>query len=274
MRPLTAAVVVLSVVALSLFATFALRSYNFHGIYGRSASGERVISPSGINVIDVDDPAGVVYVDTWNGSQVLVSYVSTSNFLGPAVPYINASGGAIDVDVTPIYPSFGYSVSLNITIPSWMAPQIYATMGAGDITVRIPSSGGVHLTTATGDVEVNVSYLPQATLGTTVGNIDLWTVRADDVQAHATTGDIYADLNGPLSGSYVFQTTTGNINIMIPVNSSVSFSLSSSAGSVTVSGIPYNMISNQYQAISGVAGNGAATLIASTTTGNVFLRAN
>lgn len=271
MKPTVAAAVIFIVIALSLFAAFALPSIH---LYSYSASGKREISASGINSIDINDPAGSVDITAWNGSQLIVSYVSTSNIFRPVIPEINVNNGALNINVGPEYISFGYSVYISVKVPSSMVPQIYAELDAGNIMVQMPYSGSVYLATTTGNINVNISDLPQATVKATTGNIVLVTEKANNVYASTTTGDISANLNGPLFGNYVFLATTGNINVLIPANSSLSFSISSASGSIGVSGIPYNMIENQNQLIRGMAGTGLATLSESTTTGNAFLKAN
>ncbi len=237
-------------------------------------SGERVISASGINVININDPAGSVEITAWNGSQILVSYVSTSNIFSPVVPTVNASDGAININARPEYLLFGYSIYVSVKVPSSMAPYIHTNLGAGNIIVQMPYSKSVYLVTSAGNIDANISDMSQATLETTTGNIALWSVKTDNIYASTVTGDVSANLNGPLIGSYVFRATTGNINVLIPANSSVSFYIATTTGSIGVSGIPYNMISNQNQLIKGVAGSGMASLSETTTSGNVFLRAN
>ncbi|MDG6930522.1 MAG: DUF4097 family beta strand repeat protein [Nitrososphaerota archaeon] len=275
MRPVIAAVVVLSVIAVSLLGSFILPTYH---PYSYDISGKRAINSTGINSINIGDTAGTVTVNSWNGSQILVSYVSTSYIASPQAPSVSASDGAVSINAPS--PSLGFfsfgtpTVNINVAIPSSMTDQIDVRLVAGDILVHLNSAESVYLTTTTGNINVNVSYLPQATFDATTGNIQFWSRTTEDVYASVVTGDISANLEGPLLGNYVFKATTGNINVLIPANSSVSFSISSSAGGIGVTGIPYNTITNNNQQINGVAGSGMASLSESTTTGNAFLKAN
>ena len=61
--------------------------------------------------------------------------------------------------------------------------------------------------------------------------------------------------------------------MIIPADSSVSFTVSTTAGVSLVEGIPYNSIFNLLsETISGTKGNGTSTLIESVTTGNAYLK--
>jgi DUF4097 and DUF4098 domain-containing protein YvlB len=271
MRPAIAALLIFAVMAVALFASFALSSIR---VYSYSISGKRTVNASGINTININDPAGAVNVEAYNGSEITVSYVSESNVFSPVTPSINASSGALNINVRPQYISFGYSVYINVLVPYTVKPHIFVKLSVGNIMVQMPYSQSVYLVTSTGNIYVNVSELPQATLEAVTGNVELMSAKTYNVYASTVTGDISANIKGPLIGNYVFKDVTGNINVYIPANSSVSFVLSSVNGGYVVSGIPYNAISQQSGIISGSAGTGMASLSETTTTGTVSLRAN
>ncbi len=226
---IAAGIIVVLIIA-SLFATFALpRLLNFYGYGLRATSGAESISAYGINCISVNDTAGYVFISARNVSQINVSYYSTSFLINPVAPYIGKSGEALNVNVPNTYTSLPHYVDINITVPLWLDPQIRVDTAAANVKLYLNSSKDVYIYTAAGGVDVNVSYSSELILKTASGNINVHAFETSYIYAQTAAGNINADLTGNLLGKYIFQSSAGNLNVLIPSNSAVSFSVSSEA---------------------------------------------
>ena len=271
MRALAAAIIIFSVIGISLFGALTIKSLTFFGYW--NISGSKALSPSGINAINIDDPGGLVYIKAYNGSQIIIRYTSTSDLLTPLTPKINTNNGTLLITIGQVYLNMGYSVDLNLSVPEALSPDVTVKLGAGNVIVQLPSSEILTVEDGAGNVQLNITRSVQIKVEDAAGNVELWTSNVKYIYTAVITGDITALINGRLSGDYQFYSTTGNINVMIPADSSVSFTVSSTAGSTVIEGIPYNSISNSLSGrISGTAGNGTATLIESVTTGSAYLK--
>ncbi|MGC9210809.1 MAG: DUF4097 family beta strand repeat-containing protein [Nitrososphaeria archaeon] len=271
MKALTAAIIVFAVIAISLFCSLTIQKLTF-GF--QSVSGVKMLNSSNINAISISDPRGLVYIKAYSGPQIIVKYVSYSDFLSPLALKIENNNGVLLITTGQNYFNAGYSVNLNITVPESIMPDVTVKLGGGNVIVQLPYAGAITIEDGAGNVQINATQAVQMKVEVASGNVELWTSSTKYIYAAVTTGDINAVISGPLTGSYQFYATTGNLNVMIPPDSSVTFTVSTTAGAVVVEGIHYNSVSNSMSGIvSGTAGNGTATLTESTTTGNAYLKA-
>jgi DUF4097 and DUF4098 domain-containing protein YvlB len=275
MKPVFATVIVLLVIVVSMLVAFSIPSLYFSSLYSNQAVNER-INDSNIYALNINDPSGYIYIGTWNGSQIQVSYVSTYFLINPQAPSIKASNGTLDIYDRSIFTYFFgyYALNIKVLLPDKMAPDISVSSVDGSISINVPATGITSVTTTNGNIETNISHATQIKLITTNGNINLYTLEAKNVYASTVNGRIYANLNGPLYGNYIFKDVNGNINVLVPPNVSVAFTLSSINGGYGVSGIPLKSSATTLNGVQGVAGNGSAYLRESTTNGNAFLKAN
>lgn len=272
MRPIIATAVVLAVVAAAVWTAFLLPSLIAAAQYSGRAGGENVTA-SNIYAISVSDPVGYVYVGTWNGSTIQVTYSLQYFPVDPLVPVIRAGNGTLGVEIRQVIPYLPgyYEADVRVLVPYSMAPHVSVSSTDGDVSVELPAAETVGIGTTNGNIDVKVIRASEIDVATTNGNIGLIASDVGNAQASTVNGRIYADLNGPLHGNYVFTDVNGGIEVLVPRNASVAFYVSSSNGAFGVSGIPITPIENTGNSIQGIAGNGTAYLRESTVNGEALL---
>ncbi|HEY0003853.1 MAG TPA: DUF4097 family beta strand repeat-containing protein [Pyrinomonadaceae bacterium] len=141
---------------------------------------------------------GTVTVEAWNRSEIKIS----ANMDSPTArftPRMDDNGMLIDVAGD--------------------------NRGRGDIgdvnfTINVPVNSTVDIETKRGNISINgvegSMVRAHISLG---GDINLTSIRATEVFAQNTMGDILFDGELRAGGSYLFKTTEGNISVRIPTNS-------------------------------------------------------
>jgi DUF4097 and DUF4098 domain-containing protein YvlB len=137
-------------------------------------------------------------------------------------------------------------------------------VGSVNFIVKVPHFSSVNIETMMGNLNVtNVrGGFVRAHIATD-GDITLTNISAENVAAENMTGDIFFDGELHSGGIYRFSTTSGNINLHIPSNSS--FRLTATAPSTrnislgAFAGANMNFISNGRRVI-GKVGDGSATM--------------
>lgn len=105
-------------------------------------------------------------------------------------------------------------------------------------------------------VDVNV-YMP-----TSIQNVTLTTVN----------GNVVASFSPIMGGTYHLATTSGNVNLSMPVASSCRIDASTTIGTVHTSGMSLNnMMAQTGNHMSGMLGTGTATMTLTTTTGDITI---
>jgi hypothetical protein len=137
-------------------------------------------------------------------------------------------------------------------------------VGSVNFIIKVPYFSSVNIETMMGNLNVtNVrGGFVRAHIATD-GDITLTNISAENVAAENMTGDIFFDGELHSGGIYRFSTTSGNINLHIPANSS--FRLTATAPSTrnislgAFSGANMNFIGNGRRVI-GKVGDGSATM--------------
>lgn len=149
-------------------------------------------------------------------------------------------------------------------------------VGSVNFTIRVPYSSSVNIETKMGNLNVsNVSgELVRAHISTE-GDITLTNINAVAVSAENVRGDIFFDGNLQPDGSYRFASTSSNINLRIPFNSS--FRLVATAP--TTRNITLGVFSSgsmnfgDGRRVIGKIGDGSATLTVTSQRGSIgFIR--
>lgn len=141
---------------------------------------------------------GTVTVEGWNRDEIKVS----ANMDSPAARF------------TPRYTDEGLVIDV--------VSDNHGRSDVGDVnfTISVPVSSAVDIETKRGNISINgvegAMVRARVSLG---GDINLTSIRAAEVYAENTMGDILFDGELRSGGTYVFKTTQGNINLNIPENS-------------------------------------------------------
>jgi len=150
-------------------------------------------------------------------------------------------------------------------------------VGSVNFIIKVPYFSSVNIETMMGNLNVtNVRGGHVRAHITTDGDITLTNISAENVVAENGMGDIFFDGEIHSGGTYRFTTTSGNINLHIPSNSS--FRLVATAPSTrnislgAFSGANMNFISNGRRVV-GTVGDGSATMtVTSQRKGISFIR--
>lgn len=199
--------------------------------------------PASKNVaIKLTNRTGTIIVEGWNKPEVKIS-ASMESSATNIVPQ-NSSG----------------TIIINLVKDN----QGNAEVGSVNFIIKVPYYSSVNIETMMGNLSVtNVRGVFVRAHITTDGDITLTNISAENVAAENVMGDIFFDGELHAGGIYRFTTTSGNINLHIPTNSS--FRLTATAPSTrnislgAFSGANMNFISNGRRVV-GTVGDGSATM--------------
>ncbi len=144
-------------------------------------------------------------------------------------------------------------------------------VGSVNFRIRVPYSSSVNIETIMGNLSVsNVRGTFVRAHISTEGDITLTNINASAVSAENMRGDIFFDGNLQADGSYRFTSTSSNINLRIPFNSS--FRLVATAPStrnITLGAFSGGMNFGNGQRVVGKIGDGSATLTVTSHRGSI-----
>jgi DUF4097 and DUF4098 domain-containing protein YvlB len=148
-------------------------------------------------------------------------------------------------------------------------------VGSVNFTIKVPYSSSVNIETRMGNLSVsNVRGTFVRAHITSEGDITLTNINADAVSAENVRGDIFFDGNLQPDGNYRFASTSSNINLRIPFNSS--FRLVATAPttrSISLGAFSGGMNFGDGRRVMGKVGDGSATLIVTSQRGSIsFIR--
>ncbi len=212
--------------------------------------------PANKNVaIKLTNRTGTVTVEGWNKPEIKIS-------------------AFMETSATNIVPQ---NLSGTIIINLVKDNQGNTEVGSVNFVIKVPFYSSVNIETMMGNLSVtNIrGGLVRAHI-TTDGDITLTNISAENVIAENVMGDIFFDGELHSGGTYRFTTTSGNINLHIPSNSS--FRLVATAPSTrnislgAFSGANMSSISNGRRVV-GKVGDGSATMtVTSQRKGISFIR--
>ena len=235
--------------------TILLSVVFFFALFAGDASAQKRFSknyPTGQNVrLQLMNRTGTVTVVGWNRAEINI----TADLEAPAALIVpqNLSG----------------TIVINLVRDN----QGRGEVGSVNFTIRVPYTSMVDIETRIGNLSVtNIrSGLVRARISSE-GDITLTNIEATAVSAENTMGDILFDGEIQEGGNYRFSSTSGNISIRIPFNSS--FRLVATAPSTR--NISFGSCANQNMSylgdgrrIVGRCGEGSATMSATNQRGTI-----
>jgi len=144
-------------------------------------------------------------------------------------------------------------------------------VGSVNFRIRVPYSSSVNIETIMGNLTVsNVRGTFVRAHISTEGDINLTNINAGAVSAENLRGDILFDGNLQPEGSYRFSSTSSNINIRIPFNSSFRLvATAPSSRNITLGAFSGGMNFGNGQRVVGKIGDGSATLTVTSHRGSI-----
>jgi len=273
MRYVVGAAIILGVLALALFFSFAATSGvnrslfpYFVSVYHYEPSNSSAVQGVFVNVTN-----GAIGIAQWNESHVYVN-ATIERLAVPVTVDSYVQSGTLYVTVhTPHFWLGWYSVNLQIDIPRTLqAVRIQAATVNGGILVDLSNFSSVFATSVNGDVRLELGRGESVSASTINGKIS-FAGSPQTLKLSAVNGEISALIYTVSQGEYDLTTTNGNIEIRLPPSSSTSVYLATVNGALSVSGV---MIANETSTrttLSGTLGSGSASLVATTTNGDIVL---
>jgi hypothetical protein len=236
----------------------------------------RTFSVNGQPTIVINDNSGSVHILTSdNANSVTFQETRNAGFFGNGnntqVAYSQSPDGST-VNAGVIDSGQG-SVDLNVTIPQGANLEI--TTNSGDITIGSGVSGKMTLKTDNGTVTASNDTLSgTSTINTNSGDVNLQQTALSD-QAAITTNSGAINFDGTIgtSGSYLFHTGSGSIDVTVPGTSAFQLDATTNSGTIDPGG--FQGVNVQGSKASGNVGGRsqapAATLTLNTDSGDIIL---
>lgn len=174
--------------------------------------GENYILIDDVKTIDIQWAAGMVYIQSWSGGDVMVQEFAQSEL----TERTRMETGLEDGVLTVRYRS-GIGLGnvkgqkwLTVLIPEGMMGEIGVATASAAVQINGLEVDTLRASTISGDISAYECYAQTSDFSSTSGLLNLYNLESDQVKASTTSGDIYgADL---WSDSSVISSTSGDIN--------------------------------------------------------------
>lgn len=174
--------------------------------------GENYILIDDVKTIDIQWAAGMVYIQSWSGGDVMVQEFAQSEL----TERTRMETGLEDGVLTVRYRS-GVGLGnvkgqkwLTVLIPEGMMGEIGVATASAAVTVQGLELDTLRVSTISGDVSAFECYAQTSAFSSTSGMLNLTNLESDQVEASTTSGDIYG--NDLWSNSAAVSSTSGDIN--------------------------------------------------------------
>lgn len=217
--PLGCLIAVLVIVVLLVALVGGAVGLLFSGLGIATTTETHTYAANGTPTLDINDDVGTIRVHSGSGNSVIVQATKHTN---------SVWGNPNDVQVN-IQPN-GNTITVNASVHSGTG---FFSLERVDLDITAPSSDVLQLDTHTGTIEVT-GISGRMSLMTNTGSI----TADDDMLApsstlHTDTGSVtFTGSIDTSSGSYLFETNTGSVDVTLPADSSFHLNASSSTGSI------------------------------------------
>ena len=161
------------------------------------------------------------------------------------------------------------STSGEIDIEEISTKELTSKTTSGEISFGKISCDTATITSNSGEINIDDFYGEYFKVNTTSGEIDIYNIDTEYFAAGSTSGEISLDFKKIISAKSQIKTTSGEINIFVPKNSSFNVAVSSSSGTFKdkISGNRLTPRSEYIQKYN----EGGAQMTIRTTSGNISL---
>lgn len=172
--------------------------------------GENYILVDDVNTIDIEWAAGVVYIQSWSGSDIQVQEYAQSEL----TERTRMETGLEDGVLTVRYRS-GIGLGnvkgrkwLTVLVPEGLMGEIDVATASASVTVQGLETGTLRVSTISGDISEYGCYAQTSVFSSTSGTLNLEELESDRVEASTTSGDIFGYL---WFDSALISSTSGDI---------------------------------------------------------------
>lgn len=161
------------------------------------------------------------------------------------------------------------STSGEIDVEEIYTKELTSKTTSGEISFGKISCDTATITSNSGEINIDDFYGEYFKVNTTSGDIDIYNIDTEYFTAGSTSGEISLDFKNMISAKSQIKTTSGEINIFVPKNSSFNVAVSSSSGTFKdkISGNRLTPRSEYIQKYN----EGGAQMTIRTTSGNISL---
>lgn len=174
--------------------------------------GENYFLINDVKTIDIQWAAGMVYIQSWSGGDVMVQEFAQSEL----TERTRMETGLEDGVLTVRYRS-GIGLGnvkgrkwLTVLIPEGLMGEIDVATASAAVQMNGLEADTLRASTTSGDISVYDCYAQTSGFSSTSGMVNLYNLESDQVEASTISGDIYgSDL---WSDNAVISSTSGDIN--------------------------------------------------------------
>lgn len=175
--------------------------------------GENYIAVGDVNTIDIQWASGMVYIQSWSGSDVMVQEYAQSEL----TERTRMETGLEDGVLTVRYRS-GIGLGnvkgqkwLTVLVPEGMMGEIDAATASAAVQMNGLEADTLRASTTSGDISVYNCYAQTSGFSSTSGMVTLYNLESDQVETSTVSGDIYG--TALWSNSAVLSSTSGFIDL-------------------------------------------------------------
>ena len=184
---------------------------------------------------------------------------------------VKIEGTSSDISIDSLYSEDFYldTTSGEIDIEEISTKELTSKTTSGEISFGKISCDTATITSNSGEINIDDFYGEYFKVNTTSGEIDIYNIDTEYFAAGSTSGKISLDFKNIISAKSQIKTTSGEINIFVPKNSSFNVAVSSSSGTFKdkISGNRLTPRSEYIQKYN----EGGAQMTIRTTSGNISL---
>jgi len=278
-RLIVGAAVVLGVLILALLLSFLVAPGMVSLLRGAGVVKVytyRFTDTTGLSGLLVNDTNGAISVGVWRGDYVYVNATLT-RFLYPISvnTTVRRVGDTLDILVhephTILIGGY-YTLSFNILVPeSLNSLSVRVVDVNGGVRVQLESFSDLEVNSVNGVIQLALGSGGSVEANDINGDINLTSSNIRGWVLMTVNGEITASFTPTLGGVYRALTTNGDIRIMVPSNSSLSVTMATVNGALSVSGLRLANTSMSKTTLAATIGSGSATLTLTTTNGDIKL---
>ena len=184
---------------------------------------------------------------------------------------VKIEGTSSDISIDSLYSEDFYldTTSGEIDIEEISTKELTSKTTSGEISFGKISCDTATITSNSGEINIDDFYGEYFKVNTTSGEIDIYNIDTEYFAAGSTSGKISLDFKNIISAKSQIKTTSGEIHIFVPKNSSFNVAVSSSSGTFKdkISGNRLTPRSEYIQKYN----EGGAQMTIRTTSGNISL---
>jgi DUF4097 and DUF4098 domain-containing protein YvlB len=206
-----------------------------------------------IEAINITSSSANIFVTPTDGSDISIRYFGEARSNGKNDPTVTTNEVGSDLNITSGMPD---------------TAAMYTTLGGFKLEIKIPTaySKNIKVKSDTGDIEIDSLILKKIEVSATSGSTNLTNCKGEE-QINTNSGDVKI-VDSVLENNKTIVSGSGDINLFLPQNSSLSFIYNTETGIISdLFGLI--MQQNDGKHMVGKANDGKYNVSVKTTSGNL-----